>query len=132
MPEVLFERPYALIQWEAEFNRFYIQIRGFVQGPPFREILEQALELLKAKEAHRWIIDVSEQKVTALEDQNWVAKDWVPRCSEAGLTFGATVVPKDILGLMSLTRIGNSLAENTTRFGSFFSLEEAQQWLTKK
>ena len=129
MSDLYFERPYATVRWEADFNGVYAELHGFVPSEAYRETLEKALELLKAKGAHRWLIDISEQKVTSLEDQEWLATDFIPRCSAGGLKQHVLVVPKSVLAQMGLNRVDNIVSAIPVEYVPFGSLTEARQWL---
>ena len=127
--DVYFERPYGLVKWDTEYNGIYVKLKGFVQGEPFREILEKGLELFKAKKAVRWMIDLSEQSVSALADQEWVAKEFIPRCIAAGVVHNVMVLPESMIAQMGVNRVHT--IQNATIIGptNFFSVEEARRWL---
>ena len=140
MPEVFFERPYASVRWQDDFDGIYVQLVGYIPSDDFREVLEKALEFLRLKGASRWIVDLSEQKVTSIEDQNWVGKEWIPRCIMAGLKQVAMVLPKNVIAQMSFRRVNNIIDQVVAEVpptqplidvknANFGSVEEARQWL---
>ena len=140
MPEVFFERPYASVRWQDDLDGIYIQLVGYIPSEDFREVLEKALDFLKLKRASRWIVDLSEQKVTSIEDQNWIGKDWIPRCIGAGIKQVAMVLPKNVIAQMSLKRVNNIIDQVVAevpptqplidvKTANFGSVEEARQWM---
>ena len=129
MSDVFFERPYAIVRWDDEYSGVYLEMRGFAQGESFREVFDKALELLQARHASRWMIDLSELPVTSLTDQDWMAHDWIPRCFTAGLVHSAVIQPKSMLAQMGITRINKSLEPENANYPVFSSAPEARQWL---
>ena len=127
--DAYFERPYGLVKWDTEYNGVYVKIKGFVQGEPFREILEKGLELFKAKKAVRWMVDLSEQRVSALADQEWIAKEFIPRCTAVGLVYNALVLPESMIAQMGVNRVHTIQKTGDIGPTSFFSVAEARRWL---
>ena len=130
MSDILFERPYALIRWEKDYDGLYVQIWGYVSSEPFREILETALKLLTANNLHRWILDIREQKVNTLADLDWAGKDWIPRCAAGGLTHSVTILPNSVVTQMGLHRVTSAMEEGIpVNFRTLPTVEEAREWL---
>ena len=137
MSEILLKRPYASIQWEDDFNGMSIHLQGYIPSADFREVLEKALDFLKARKVHRWIVDLSEHKVTSLDDQEWLGKNWIPRCIAAGLNQTATVLPKNVIAQMGFKRVSTLIdhpaeeapVSDKVTAVYFDSVEEARQWM---
>ena len=129
MSDVFFERPYAIVRWDDEYSGVYLEMRGFAQGEAFREVFDKALELLQARQAIRWMIDLSEVPVVSMTDQDWLAQDWIPRCFTAGLVNSAVIRPKSMLAQMGMTRLNKLLEPEAADYPVFSSAEVGRQWL---
>ena len=127
--DVYFERLYGAAKWDADFNGVYVKIKGFVQGEALREVLEKGLDLSKARKAVRWMVDLSEQSVSSLADQEWLAREFIPRCLASGVTHGALVLPESMIAQMGVNRVHTIHKANDPGPATFFSVAEARQWL---
>ena len=127
--DVYFERPYGAAKWDTEYNGVYVKLKGFVQGDALREVLEKGLDLSKARKAVRWMVDLSEQSVTSLADQEWIAKEFIPRCLASGVTHGALVLPESVIAQMGVNRVHTIHKTSDLGPATFFSVAEARQWL---
>ena len=129
MSDIFFERSYAIVRWDHEFSGVYFELHSFTQGEAFREVFDKALELLQARQASCWMIDLSKLPVVSLTDQDWLAQDWIPRCFTAGLAHSAVIRPESILAQMGMTRLNNLLEPAAANYPIFSSAEAGRQWL---
>lgn len=108
---IYFEEPHVTIRWDDKLKCVYVEWCGFVQGDKFRSTMDKALELVKQKNSKNWLADLREQRVTSVEDQDWLVNNWLPRCIQTGLKRSAIIVPENVLGQMSVTRIASKAGD---------------------
>lgn len=125
---IYMDEPYLKLEWDEANKIVVAQWTGFFSGERFRAGLIKGLEVIAAHSAANWLADVSDAKVTSLEDQNYLAYEWTPLAIARGLRRIAYVVPKDVIAQMALNRIVSQTQGLEMHY--FSDKREAQNWLT--
>jgi hypothetical protein len=130
--ELCYESERALLYYHPRTKIVHHQIRTFIHGEAFRELLEQGVNVLKSRRACKWLSDDRLNGPVTPADEEWSKKDWTPRALAAGWKFWAIVLPEKVLGQMNMRRwIESHSALGLTAQG-FTDLEEARRWLEKQ
>ena len=107
--------------------------KAFANSAELRSTLEMGITATRENRATRWLVDGLNMRVVPLDDQKWIAEDWVPRVMAAGVKFTAFVLPRSELAKLNLeatTARASSLnpSDNAMRF--FPTRQEAVAWLS--
>ena len=104
--------------------------KGFLEFEEHKALGNEVLSLAINNGYSKLIIDTSELKVIRQETQKWIETDWFPRANQSGIKFMAFVIPTDVLGKMSTTRV-NEKAGNI-EIQHVDSIDKAKQWIKTK
>jgi len=127
---VYLDEPYVRVEWDEKL-RCVLQIwKGFADSKQYRSAMEKTLDLAKEKKARRWLIDLRTARVISLDDQDWSAKEFVPRAYAIGWNQHAIVVPKDVLSQMALNRVKTKADSPGVEY--FEEIEAAREWLLSR
>jgi len=131
MPTIYYETPHFTILWDETCEAVLAVSKGYREGEEMRRGLDKCLELLKVRNAHKWLSDSRDQRVVAEVDQRWVRDDWFPRAIEAGLRSAALLVPANMLASLSMNRVLREIGPIVeTRY--FDDLEKGREWLRSR
>jgi hypothetical protein len=114
--------------WLETSRVVQVQIIGHFAGDHFRQAMCQGLKLVEEKQARGWLADLLQLRITSLEDQNWLIKEWYPLAAAAGIKYSAIVMPEGTLGQMSVNRVHTMLDLDIT-ISHFNTIDAALHWL---
>jgi hypothetical protein len=105
------------------------EIRRFVHGQEFRDILEKGLEVFARHLATKWLSDDRGNGPLKPADGEWALNDWGPRVTRAGWKHWAVVMPEKVLGQMNMKRWIDNYAAKGVTVRAFTDPDEAMTWL---
>ena len=130
---IVVDTPTILVDWDEKEKWMRFQHRSFLDGAEYRRVLDQALDVLVAKNATKILWDLRKMRVLTPEDQVWAERDWTPRLLKASkVRRSAAVIPQSVVARMSLKRVEERtapLVENALISRNFATIEEAEAWL---
>ena len=103
--------------------------KRYATSTQLRFVHEKIICLLAAHHVSSIIGDDTELPTIHLDDQQWIAQDWMPRAQSAGLKAAASKRPLSYFGKMAVERV-QSIAPKGLALASFETLEEARRWLS--
>jgi hypothetical protein len=128
-----------IIDSEAVSLRYYPaskiihhEIRRFVHGQEFRDILEKGLKVFTERMARKWLSDDRGNGPLKPADADWAINDWAPRVMRAGWKFWAVVMPETVLGQMNMKRWIETYAAQGVTAQAFSDPHEAKKWLEEQ
>ncbi len=104
--------------------------KGFLEFEEHKALGNEVLSLAINNGYTKMIIDTSELKVIRQETQKWIETDWFPRANQSGIKYMAFIVPSDVLGKMSTTKV-NEKAGNI-EIQHVDTMEKAKNWINSK
>jgi hypothetical protein len=108
------------------------ELRRFVHGEEFRQVLEKGLEVFKQRGACKWLSDDRGNGALKPTDAEWALNDWAPRVMAAGWKFWAVVMPEKVIGQMNMKRWIATYSEQGVTAMAFSDPVEAMTWLEKQ
>lgn len=96
----------------------------------FRSGCNAALELMREKGVHKFLVDNSKAKLFSIKDQRWLNEEWLPCAEKAGYRYSATVLGQsDAFVKFAAHSIAGK--RDTSKFSSKFFMTEADaiEWL---
>jgi hypothetical protein len=121
----------GIVSWDPISEAIRIEWRGWADSAERKAILESGLGALREHRGSRWLADCREMKAVKQEDQEWIEQSWFPRVLAAGLRRMAVVTPNSGLARMNLEDIMRRVPGTKLDSGSFATVEEATEWLTR-
>jgi hypothetical protein len=129
LTEVIIDSDAVSLRYHPRSKIVHHEIRRFVHGEDFREILEKGLAVLKQHMASKWLSDDRGNGPLKPADADWALNDWAPRVMAAGWKFWAVVMPEKVLGQMNMKRWIQTYAEQGVTARAFSDPDEAMTWL---
>ena len=105
------------------------ELKKFVHGETFRNVLEQGLALFKEYGAFKWLSDDRGNGALKPTDAEWALSDWAPRVMAAGWRYWAVVMPEKVIGQMNMRRWIETYAAQGVTAQAFTDPDEAFRWL---
>jgi hypothetical protein len=102
--------------------------RGYVTSTQLRYIHEMWLQTFAEQGIGKLLGDDTDLPMVHVEDQQWIAKDWMPRAVAAGLKAIAHKVADSHFGRVSVEQIENAKPPGLT-IHPFDDIETARAWL---
>lgn len=127
--EIVIETPKLALYFHARSKIVHHEIRRFVHGQPFRELLERGLTLLSSRGASKWLSDDRGNGPVTPADAEWATIQWAPRVVAAGWKHWAVVLPTKVLGQMNMRRWMETYAKVGVVAQTFDHPREARHWL---
>ena len=121
--------PFITIHWDEDIRAVVMEWTKYAISVRFRRALNEGLDLLVEKGAHRWLADLRCLGPVGPKDQEWSNNDWFPRGLAGGITRMALVVPDSTLSRLSVDAIMQQVKYTQLATQYFDSVEEARCWL---
>jgi hypothetical protein len=129
---VYVDTSYVLVLWLPAADAMSIRWKAWANSQELRDALNIALNGLSEHHSHRLLMDLRLGRAFVSEDQEWVAKTWIPALWRAGLTRTAMVLPQSAVLLSGLETMFKMVPPNPATERRFFATpEEAEVWLRK-
>jgi hypothetical protein len=131
-PLVLIENEAVSLRFHPKTKIVHHELRQFVYGEKFREVLEKGLEVFEKNGACKWLSDDRGNGPLKPADSEWAIGVWAPRVMKAGWKYWAVVLPDKVLGQMNMKRWIAMYAEQGVTAQAFTDPDEAMQWLIEQ
>jgi hypothetical protein len=129
--ETILDNSDFVLWYYPESKIIHHQIKRYIFGEKLRELLDKGYELLKEKDAQKWLSDDRNNDALSNEDGNWTNNDWLPRVASAGWKYWALVMPKGLIGQMNMKKHAEFCAKVGVTVKVFSDPDEALQWLNE-
>jgi hypothetical protein len=127
--EVLIESEAVRLRYHSDKKIVHHELRRFVHGEEFRQVLEKGLEVFRKHGACKWLSDDRGNGPLKPADAEWALHDWAPRVMAAGWKFWAVVMPEKVVGQMNMRRWIQTYADQGITARAFSDPGEALRWL---
>jgi len=126
---VYFNRPgVALVTWNPDLKAVCLESSG-LHTSEAQAVLDAIIRALRAHHGSRWLLDGRKMRVVKQADQDWIAKNWLPRAAAAGLKLAAIVQPTSAVAMTNIDGVA-TVSENGIDVRFFSTVEKAARWLT--
>ena len=128
--KVYLDTPYVLVSWDGDGPWVCVKWKAWANSSEFRAAQEVLLLAVRENRASRVLIDSTDRKVIAEEDQKWLVENWMPRAAAAGRRWTAIVMPTSALGRTIAENIDNHGRSKRNMIEHFETVEDAAAWLS--
>lgn len=118
--------------YDKAANCALLSFKGFLTTDQFIEIAEQGHSIRVQYKTNKQLNDIEDMAVLTQEIQKYLKEKWFPKAVQTGLKFFAFVVPKNVLGAMSMKGANSDVDKTGIEIQYFGSLAEAKNWLMSK
>jgi hypothetical protein len=130
MPAITIMNDENVSMWYyPESKILHHQMHKFLCGTPFRNALTKGVDTFEKYGAMKWLSDDRATPALSKEDLEWGDKVWFPRVAKLGWKYWAIVMPKQVIGQVTLKKLADSYIQRGVNTRLFSSVEEAKQWL---
>ena len=118
------------IYYEPVIDSVIMDWTGYATSREFREGTELMLKELIENNTYKVLANAKEMTIIALEDQEWLNTEFLPRSFKAGLRGVAVVKPDSYFNKVALETISYRMDKRKIAISFFDSLREAKEWLS--
>ena len=129
---VILDDDFVALRYHVRTRVVHHELRKFVHGPQFRNVLEKGLELFVKHGANRWLSDDRGNGPLKPADADWALNDWAPRVMAAGWKYWAVVMPEKVLGQMNMKRWITTYAAQGVMVHPFIDPDEGLAWIEQR
>jgi hypothetical protein len=119
----------AALWYHPKTKIVHHQLRSYIYGQQFRDILERGLELFRLHQACKWLSDDRGNGALDPDDSDWATEVWSPQVIAAGWKFWAIVLPIKVIGQMNMRGWVSMYAEKGVKVEAFTDPDLALSWL---
>jgi hypothetical protein len=130
--QVLIDDDAVSLWYHPKTKIVHHELKVFVHGERFRNVLEKGLEAFIQNHACKWLSDDRGNGPLKPADAEWALNDWAPRVMAAGWKYWAVVLPEKVLGQMNMKRWITTYAEQGVTAEAFTDPREAMRWLAEQ
>ena len=100
--------------------------------PATQAVFENMLRALQRHGLSRILVDQSQMVPFTSEEQQWIAREWLPRAVQGGYRYGAVVVSPNVLVRLATAFITTTVLGLPLVYRSFDAAAEARRWLLQQ
>jgi hypothetical protein len=108
------------------------EIRRFVTGKDFRDLLTAGSDVLRKHQARKWLSDDRGQWALAKEDLAWSETQWAPLVAKSGWKYWAIVRAEKVLAQVAMEQLASKYAKLGVTAKFFTNPADAKAWLEKQ
>ena len=131
-PVTVFETPNVTLWYHPLTSIVHHEIRRFITGNEFRDLLTSGSDVLRKNSARKWLSDDRGQWVLRKDDLAWSESMWAPTAVKAGWKYWAIVRADKVLAQVAMDELAAKYAALGVQARFFTDPREAMAWLEKQ
>lgn len=131
-PVTVLETPSVTLWYHPDSRIVHHEIRKFVTGKDFRNLLTAGSDVLRKHLAKKWLSDDRGQWVLAKDDLAWSEALWAPQAAKAGWKYWAIVRADKVLAAAAMDRLVTKYAALGVSARFFTDPRNALSWLERQ
>ena len=131
-PVTVLQTPSFSLYYHRDARIVHHEIRLFVTGQEFRDLLEAGSDLLRKNMARKWLSDDRGQWVLAKDDIDWSEAHWAPQTARAGWKYWAIVRAEKVLAKIAMEQLVTKYGKLGVKAQFFTDPADALVWLQKQ
>ena len=131
-PVTVLQTPNVSLYYHQSSRIVHHEIRRFITGQDFRDLLTAGSDLLRKNAARKWLSDDRGQWVLAKEDLDWSEAHWAPQTAKAGWKYWAIVRAEKVLAKVAMETLVAKYAKLGVKAQFFTNPNDALAWLEKQ
>ena len=117
------------IGYDADVPCVVMLWKGYANSREFRDTNERVLAIIKKRAARKLLADVKKFVLIGADDQHWLARNWIPRLMDAGVSAVGMVPPDAYFGRVAVESVGQNLDPERMTLQLFAERDAAREWL---
>jgi hypothetical protein len=131
-PVTALNTPNFSLYYHPDDRIVHHEIRRFVTGQDFRDLLNAGSDLLRQNAARKWLSDDRGQWVIAKDDLDWSEAHWAPLVAKAGWRYWAIVRAEKHLAKVAMEQLVEKYGKLGVKAQFFTDPNAALAWLEKQ
>ena len=119
------------IYFDDEINSVVMEWNGYATSKQFKQGTELMLNMLIKNNCSKVLADIKDMKIIAMEDQQWLNEEFLPRATTFGFKAVAIVKPDYYFNKVAVETISHKADKEKLNINFFYNREEAREWFSK-
>lgn len=119
------------IYFDKELNCVVMEWDGYATSKQFKQGTELMLNILIKNNCSKVLADIKDMKIIAMEDQQWLNEEFLPRATKFGFKAIAIIKPKYYFNKVAVETISYKADKDKLTINFFDNRDEAKEWLSK-
>ena len=119
------------IYFDKDLDCVVMDWDGYATSKQFKQGTELMLNTLIQNSCSKVLADIKDMKIIAMEDQQWLNEEFLPRATTFGFKAIAIVKPDYYFNQVAVETISYKVDKDKLTINFFDNLEEAKTWLSK-
>ena len=119
------------IYFDGEINSVVMEWNGYATSKQFKQGTELMLNMLIKNNCSKVLADIKDMKIIAMEDQQWLNEEFLPRATTFGFKAIAIVKPHYYFNKVAVETVSYKVDKEKLTINFFDNSEEAKEWLSK-
>ena len=119
------------IYFDQEINAVVMEWNGYATSKQIKEGTELMLNTLIKNNCSKVLADIKDMKIIAMEDQQWLNEEFLPRATKFGFKAIAIIRPDYYFNKVAVETISYKADKDKLTINFFDNTKEAREWLGK-
>ncbi|HEU5165290.1 MAG TPA: STAS/SEC14 domain-containing protein [Chitinophagaceae bacterium] len=119
------------IYFDNHINAVVMEWDGYATSKQFKQGTELMLNMLIQNNCSKVLADIKDMKIIAMEDQQWLNEEFLPRATSFGFKSIAIVKPDFYFNKVAVETISYKADKDKLTINFFDNTDEAKEWLSK-
>jgi hypothetical protein len=119
------------IYFDKEINSVVMEWDGYATSKQFKQGTELMLNTLIKNSCTKVLADIKDMKIIAMEDQQWLNEEFLPRATKFGFKAIAIIKPDYYFNKVAVETISYKVDKDKLTINFFDNTNEAREWLSK-
>lgn len=130
--KIIVDTPQVTLRVYPEKKIIHHEIHQFIFGETFQNLMMQGADAFEKHRCTKWLSDDRGNSAIRPEDVEWAQATWEPRIMRAGWKHWALVLPKKVVGQMSMRKIVERYGQQGVKVEIFSDPQQAMAWLERQ
>ena len=119
------------IYFDEDINTVVMEWNGYATSKQFKEGTELMLNTLIKNNCSKVLADIKDMKIIAMEDQQCLHEEFLPRATKFGFKAIAIIRPDFYFNKVAVESISYKTDKDKLTINFFDNTKEAREWLSK-
>ena len=119
------------IYFDKDLDCVVMDWDGYATSKQFKQGTELMLKTLIQNHCSKVLADIKDMKIIAMEDQQWLNEEFLPRATSFGFKAIAIVKPNYYFNQVAVETISYKVDKAKLTINFFDNIEDAKAWLGK-
>ena len=119
------------IYYDEDINAVVMEWNGYATSKQFKQGTELMLNMLIKNNCSKVLADIRDMKIIAMEDQQWLNEEFLPRATTFGFKAIAIIRPDFYFNKVAVESISYKADKEKLTINFFDNKTEATDWLNK-